>query len=225
MRLEFGENLPAKIRSAIRALEFPGLVDKQLFAVFSCVNTARPVIIPCAEIFRHFFARSPFLVRHILDGTILDADALLWNTALTSPQPQPGCEIVWLKAPPNTWDIPFVARFAFSPWARRQAEEVLLWIACQQDLREMSLRAIPPLKGVVSLDLKLDCLNLDNDAVVAKSIIWAIQGNEHRRSAYPFGTLTSKYHDEMLRFPSESLDDRALVGRRQWPAQIQVFPD
>jgi hypothetical protein len=104
-------------------------------------------IIACTELLRFFYATSSVMIRSVLSDDFLDPNRNLWNVALSYILPD-GKAFLQLRKRMFDADAPFMARFAFSPYAQMQAREIYLYAAgMRREDDTRTIRALPPFEG------------------------------------------------------------------------------
>lgn len=110
------------------------------------------VIIPCYEIFRFFYATSSNAAVAVLRGDFLNPDERLWSLEDSWNNGKIG--FIYLRNDALSDDAPYLARFAFDPYALKQAQEIFLYAAgARQRRSSLVLRALPPIQGEAKFTL------------------------------------------------------------------------
>ncbi|WP_447754524.1 hypothetical protein [Pseudomonas nicosulfuronedens] len=97
-------------------------------------------IIPAIEVFRFFYATSDRVTKLILSGAILDRDANIFHSALIDDE---GNASLALRRKMKDNDAPYLARFAFDPYAYEQAQAIYAFWAAAGTAEPQPIRAMP----------------------------------------------------------------------------------
>jgi len=122
-----------------------------LFVAIGSENDPYETVIPATEVFRFFYATSDVLAKALLRGDFLDPGTNLWNPHKTGIADE-GKAIIWLRKRMLDADARFLARFAFSQYALKQAQEIFLYAAAiGPSINGRIIRALPPFEDTVSM--------------------------------------------------------------------------
>lgn len=224
------EGLPHDAQTVLREQQTPSFVKNQQYLAVRREPSDAFVIFPCTEIYRHFFARSYFLNQCIFDGTIFNADGGIWSTQFEEVDNEEHYIINWYIRRPPKAEISFVAKFAISPWAMNQAENIIRYLATSAGSHHFfPLRAIPSIRGRAHFFVTTFPNDIETDTLVVRSIIHAREvGGEGKEKVYPFRKLTSKYMGNVESIPLSpygiDFAARGLEGQIRWPWPLKFFP-
>jgi hypothetical protein len=101
------------------------------------------LIIPAAEVLRFFYATSDSFTRALFDGSILDPHSnLFYNEKLD----EDGTGSMMLRKRVRDADARYLSRFAFSPYAMKQAKSLhLLWTVRNASGNPAFVSVVPPI--------------------------------------------------------------------------------
>lgn len=141
-----------------------GDIDGDLNSIlvsFEADNDDYAIVIPAVEIFRFFYATSDVLTKSALSDHFLDPNTYLWSTSNTAIDTS-GRAVIWLRRKMLDADAKFLARFAFDPYALKQAQEIFLRTAAIGNKRsERMIHALPPFN--TRAEFKFLCRNLPSN--------------------------------------------------------------
>lgn len=221
-----GEALPENIKLCVPLTQSNNFLNDQLFAIIHQPNNTPPIVISCVEIYRYFYGRSPFLSKYIFDGTILEAEGILWKTSLSNQNNLEDVSIEWLKECPSFWNIPFVASFAFCPEAKKEVDQIILWICANSALKQnILIRALPPVRGQISGRFRTYRPVSQIIPTIVKSIDFVSVTGTFFNSYLPFENINSIFKNNIHKITTESCPIGALNGKWGINKKIKLFAD
>lgn len=115
-------------------------------------------IVPCAEIFRFFYATSSVMANVLLSGQFLAPNTDLWDVEVSKLNDKKA--LIWLRKGMLDADAPYLARFAWNKFALGRAKEIFLKLTASHNKRysEM-LYARPPIDGRAEFTFRLRSLS------------------------------------------------------------------
>lgn len=128
--------------------------QQSLFIAFGSQEDRYATIIPAIEVFRFFYATSDVLAKAVIKGQFLDPNTHLWDLKKTTLSPD-GHAVLWLRRLMLDADARFLARFAFDPYALKQAQDIFLFAAADMEHnRDRLIKALPPFEGLCTLKFR-----------------------------------------------------------------------
>lgn len=105
-------------------------------------------IIPCAEIFRFFYATSSELVKEFISDSFIDPSKRLWNPLTAQLDPTTGHASFSIRKYMLDADAKYLARFVWDDYALARAQDIYLAAAgILSPVYERMLYARPPIQG------------------------------------------------------------------------------
>jgi len=110
-------------------------------------------VVPCTEILRYFYATSSTIVAALFASDFLDPHNYLWDGIKSRIDTKTKTAFIQLRQRTLDIDAPFLARFAFDPYALKQAQLIFKYAAGHLPSQhgDRVVRALPPISGPVKL--------------------------------------------------------------------------